>query len=45
MKTMDELLVGEVPALAGLAPAHLELIAGCATNARFERGDVPLPGR
>jgi CRP/FNR family transcriptional regulator, cyclic AMP receptor protein len=38
MKTM-ETLVGEVPALAGLASAHLELIAGCATNARFDGGE------
>jgi CRP-like cAMP-binding protein len=38
MKTMAE-LVGEVPALAGLAPAHRELVAGCAVNARFEAGD------
>jgi CRP/FNR family cyclic AMP-dependent transcriptional regulator len=37
MKTM-EVLVGEVPALSGLAPADLELVAGCATNVRFEAG-------
>jgi CRP/FNR family transcriptional regulator, cyclic AMP receptor protein len=38
MKTM-EALIDEVPALAGLAPSFLELVAGCATNARFEAGD------
>jgi CRP/FNR family transcriptional regulator, cyclic AMP receptor protein len=37
MKTID-VLAGEVPALSGLAPAHLELIAGCAVNTRFEAG-------
>jgi CRP/FNR family transcriptional regulator, cyclic AMP receptor protein len=38
MKTM-EVLVGELPAFVGLDPAHLELIAGCATNSRFAAGD------
>jgi CRP/FNR family transcriptional regulator, cyclic AMP receptor protein len=37
MKTMD-VLVGEVPALEGLEPAYLELIAGCATNVHFDAG-------
>jgi CRP-like cAMP-binding protein len=37
MKGMEE-LVGEVPALAGLAPAHAELVAGCAQNTHFEVG-------
>jgi CRP/FNR family transcriptional regulator, cyclic AMP receptor protein len=37
MKTM-EVLVGEVPALSGLASAHRELVAGCAQNTRFEPG-------
>jgi CRP/FNR family cyclic AMP-dependent transcriptional regulator len=37
MKTM-ETLVGEVPALAGLEDAYLELVAGCAQNIRFETG-------
>jgi len=37
MREMQE-LVGNVPALAGLAPAHLDLAAGCAHNTRFEAG-------
>jgi CRP-like cAMP-binding protein len=37
MKTM-EVLVGEVPALAGLEPAHLELVAGCAQNVHIPAG-------
>ena len=44
MKTIDA-LIAEVPAFAGLAPAQLELIAGCATNARVGGGRVPVPGR
>ena len=42
MKAMDA-LIAEVPALAGLAPAQLELIAGCATNARVGGRRVPVP--
>jgi|SoiMethySBSTD1v2_1073268.scaffolds.fasta_scaffold78002_6 CRP/FNR family transcriptional regulator, cyclic AMP receptor protein len=38
MKTMDQ-EIGQVPAFAGLAPPHLELIAGCATNVRAAAGD------
>jgi CRP-like cAMP-binding protein len=38
MKGMEQ-LVGEVPALTGLSESHLELIAGCATNARFGSGE------
>ena len=37
MKEMHQ-LVDEVPALSGLAPAHLELIVGCAQNTRVEAG-------
>lgn len=38
MRTIDALLV-EVPAFAGLPAAHLELIAGCASNRVFEDGE------
>jgi CRP/FNR family transcriptional regulator, cyclic AMP receptor protein len=38
VRTIDELLA-DVPALAGLPGAHLELIAGCATNRVFPAGD------
>ena len=38
MRTIDELLVG-VPAFAGLAPAQLELIAGCAVNRAYGDGE------
>jgi CRP/FNR family transcriptional regulator, cyclic AMP receptor protein len=38
MKRIDELLA-EAPAFAGMNTAHLELIAGCATNEVFEPGD------
>ena len=38
MKTMDALLA-EVPVFAGMTPAQLELIAGCATNVRAGGGD------
>jgi CRP-like cAMP-binding protein len=31
--------VAELPAFAGLAPAHLELIAGCARNVHFDAGE------
>ena len=37
MKTIDELLA-EIPAFAGLAPAQLDVIAGCATNVRAAAG-------
>jgi CRP/FNR family transcriptional regulator, cyclic AMP receptor protein len=37
MKEMDT-LIAEVPAFEGMQPAHLELIAGCATNARAAAG-------
>ena len=33
-------LIAENPVLAGLRPDHLELIAGCARNVRFEAGDM-----
>jgi CRP-like cAMP-binding protein len=33
-------MLAEVPVLAGLSEAELELLAGCATNVRFEQGDV-----
>ncbi len=35
---IDELLAG-VPALADMAPAHLELIAGCGSIRSFEQGE------
>jgi len=38
MKTMDT-LIAEVPTFEGLAPAQLELIAGCATNLRAASGE------
>jgi CRP-like cAMP-binding protein len=38
LKTIDA-LIAEVPAFDGLPPAHLELIAGCATNTRAAAGD------
>jgi CRP-like cAMP-binding protein len=38
MKAMDA-LIAELAAFAGLAPAQLELIAGCATNARAAAGE------
>jgi CRP-like cAMP-binding protein len=37
MRSIAE-LTGESPALAGLEPRHLELIAGCGENARFASG-------
>jgi CRP/FNR family transcriptional regulator, cyclic AMP receptor protein len=38
MKAMDA-LIAELPAFARLAPAQLELIAGCATNVRAGAGE------
>ena len=38
MRTIDTVLT-EVPAFEGLAPEHLELMAGCATNVVFHAGD------
>jgi len=38
MKKMDA-LIAEMPAFEGLAPAQLELIAGCATNVRAGAGE------
>jgi CRP/FNR family cyclic AMP-dependent transcriptional regulator len=38
MKTIEE-LIAEVRVFQGLAPAQLELIAGCATNVRAGAGD------
>ncbi len=37
MKTLDQ-LISDSPVFAGLAPSHLELIAGCAVNERFAAG-------
>jgi len=37
MQTLEELIAAS-PVFAGLADAHLELIAGCAVNARFVAG-------
>jgi CRP-like cAMP-binding protein len=39
MKKIDALLA-DVPALEGLAPAQLALIAGCGQNVHFESGSV-----
>jgi CRP-like cAMP-binding protein len=39
MKTM-EMLIGDVPVLAGMPETYVELIAGCARNVRFEPGDT-----
>ena len=38
MQTIDEILAA-TPAFAGLAPAQLEVVAGCATTAGFDEGD------
>jgi len=38
MRTIDQ-IVAESPVFEGLSPAQLELIAGCAGNIRFERGE------
>lgn len=38
MRTIDDLLA-DVPALAGMAPEHLTLIAGCAVNRVFADGE------
>jgi CRP/FNR family transcriptional regulator, cyclic AMP receptor protein len=35
-----EELIAENPVLAGMPPDHLELIAGCARNVRFDTGDM-----
>ena len=40
MRTIAD-LIGDAPVLAGLAPHHLELIAGCGENAHFPAG-APL---
>jgi CRP-like cAMP-binding protein len=37
VQTLDQ-LIADAPTLAGLAPAQLELIAGCARNERVEAG-------
>jgi CRP/FNR family cyclic AMP-dependent transcriptional regulator len=39
MYSIDALL-REAPVFAGLPPAQLELIAGCASNVHFEEGEV-----
>jgi len=39
MRALDAMLA-EVPLLAGLEPEALALIAGCASNVRFDEGDV-----
>jgi CRP/FNR family transcriptional regulator, cyclic AMP receptor protein len=38
MRSIDQ-LVAELPAFAGLDPAHQELIAGCGANRVFEAGE------
>jgi CRP-like cAMP-binding protein len=44
MRTIDELLA-DAPAFEGIAPAHLQLIAGCAMNRAFKTGDYLLRER
>ncbi len=39
MRALDE-LISESPVFAGLAPAHLQLIAGCARNEHVEAGTL-----
>ena len=39
MRTMHD-IVAATPFFAGLEPAHLELVAGCAHNARYEPGEI-----
>jgi CRP-like cAMP-binding protein len=39
MQTIETLLQ-EVPFFSGLAPAHLELVAGCASNVHFGEDEV-----
>ena len=39
MQTIEAILT-EVPLFAGLKPAELELLAGCAKNVRFTEGEV-----
>ncbi len=41
MQTLDQ-LIAESPAFAGLAPAQLELIAGCGVNEHVEAGSYLL---
>ena len=41
MRTIEQ-LIAETPTFAGLAPGHLELIAGCAWNERVEAGTMLL---
>jgi len=38
MRTLDQ-VVTEFPFFAGMEPEHLELIAGCAKNVRFQAGE------
>jgi CRP/FNR family cyclic AMP-dependent transcriptional regulator len=33
-------VVAEIPFFAGMEPAHIELIAGCAKNVRFQPGET-----
>jgi CRP-like cAMP-binding protein len=37
--SIDKLL-GQIPVFHGLSPEHLELIAGCASNVRFDEGQM-----
>jgi CRP/FNR family transcriptional regulator, cyclic AMP receptor protein len=39
MRELDE-IIGDVPFFAGLGPAELELLAGCARNVRFLEGEM-----
>ena len=39
MRALDE-LIAESPVFAGLAPAHLQLIAGCARNEHVDAGTL-----
>lgn len=38
METLDRIMA-EIPLFEGMKPAHLALIAGCASNVRFEAGE------
>jgi CRP/FNR family transcriptional regulator, cyclic AMP receptor protein len=41
MRTIDQ-LIADSPTFAGLAPEHLEFIAGCAWNERVDAGTILL---
>jgi CRP-like cAMP-binding protein len=39
VQTLDQ-VVAEIPFFAGMQPQHIELIAGCAKNVRFQPGET-----